>query len=108
VKHPSPNGPDGRDARGRFARGNPGGPGNPHARRVAQLRAALLKAVKPADVQEVARRLVSAAKAGDVPAAKLLLDRLFGPPVAVDVEERLEKLENALRKEGGRWVGRID
>src|SRR5207248_10793741 len=42
---PAAGGHEGRDARGRFAPGNPGGPGNPFARRVAELRTALLDMV---------------------------------------------------------------
>ena len=55
---PSTNGPDGRDARGRFAKGNAGGPGNPHARKVAQLRSALLRAVSAGDLRAVVKKLV--------------------------------------------------
>ena len=72
---PSPNG---RTARGRFAPGNPGGPGNPYAKRVADLRAALLESVTEADIRAVARALVKRAKAGEVPAIRELLDRLVG------------------------------
>ena len=79
---PSPNGAngDGRDRRGRFALGNPGGPGNPYARRVAELRAALLNAVTPEDVAELARALLTQAKAGDVAAARLVLSYAVGRP----------------------------
>ena len=72
---PSPNG---RTARGRFAKGNPGGPGNPYAKRVADLRAALLESVTEADIRAVARALVKRAKAGEVAAIRELLDRLVG------------------------------
>lgn len=77
---PSPNGGNGltRTGDGRFAPGNAGGPGNPYGQRVAELRAALLDAVTPDDLTAIIRRLVEAAKAGDVAAAKLVLDRLFG------------------------------
>ena len=69
---------NGRTARGRFAPGNPGGPGNPYAKRVADLRAALLESVTEADIRAVARALVKRAKAGEVPAIRELLDRLVG------------------------------
>ena len=75
MKTPSPNG---RTARGRFARGNPGGPGNPNARRVADLREALLSSIKPKDIQDVASALMQRAKAGEVAAIRELLDRLLG------------------------------
>jgi hypothetical protein len=70
--------PNGRTARGRFAQGNPGGPGNPYAKRVADLRAALLESVTEQDIRTVARALVMRAKAGEIPAIRELLDRLMG------------------------------
>jgi len=87
-----------RDAGGRFAAGNAGGPGNPHARKVAKLRAALLQAVKPADLRGVVEKLLGSAKAGDVQAAKLIIDRVLGPPLPSDIIDRLESLENFLRE----------
>lgn len=82
---PSPNGANGeRDAAGRFASGNPGGPGNPHARRVGELRAALLDAVTPADVRAMVEALVSKARSGDVLAIRVLLDRVFGRVTDLD------------------------
>ncbi len=99
VAGPIPNGgngeaPKGRDRRGRFVKGNPGGPGNPHARKVAVLRGELLGAVSRTALRRVVKRMVALAEGGDVQAAKLLLDRLFGPPVPLDFEERLRVLES--------------
>lgn len=89
MSAPSPNGPNGR-----FAPGNPGGPGNPYARRVAALRTALLEAVTPEALGELARALVKQAKAGDVAAAKLVLSYLVGAPSASTVDpDRLEQHE---------------
>lgn len=85
-----------RDARGRFAPGNSGGPGRPPAASVHLHRAALVNAVTPNDVAAVARMLVDKALEGDVAAAKLLFERLFGPPVASDVLERIAELEAVL------------
>ncbi|HPM84240.1 MAG TPA: hypothetical protein PLF81_26230 [Candidatus Anammoximicrobium sp.] len=94
---PSTNGDNGgRTARGTFAKGNAGGPGNPHAKRVARLRSALLRAVTPEDIKAIIRKLVESAKSGDVPAAREVLSRLFGPYVATDLEDRIAKLENVL------------
>lgn len=92
----SPKG-ENRDENGRFLRGHTiPGPGNPYAKRTAELRAAILNAVTPADVVDVIRALVKAAKGGDVAAAKVFLDRILGTPLAVDVLERIERLEEEL------------
>lgn len=69
---------NGRTALGQFAKGNAGGPGNPHGKRVAALREALIAAVTEADIKAVAKALVARAKAGEVAAARELLDRLIG------------------------------
>jgi hypothetical protein len=94
---PSTNGTNGRDSGGRFAKGNAGGPGNPHARRVARLRSALLRAVTPADLKAVLAALVKKAKRGDVAAARELLDRLFGkgtaPVVPLGADETAVRVE---------------
>lgn len=90
MEAPSPNG---RTDRGRFAKGNAGGPGNPHAKRVADLRAALVEAVTPADIAAVAKALVRRAKEGEVPAIRELFDRLMGratPPSDTDTVVALE------------------
>ena len=68
----------GRTPTGRFAVGNRGGPGNPFIRRVTKLRSALLKAVTTEDIAEVVQMLIDKAKAGDVAAARELLDRTIG------------------------------
>ena len=82
---PSPNGGNGRATNGRFAPGNSGGPGNPFSKRVAQLRSALFKSVSPEDLRDVLAALLKQAKAGDVASVKELLQRLLGPPEAVDL-----------------------
>ena len=89
-----------RDARGRFAPGNSGGPGRPPSASVHEHRAALVAAVSPADIQRVAKMLVDKALAGDIGAAKLLFERLFGPPIAADLLERIEELEHRLTAGG--------
>ena|SRR5687767_5777799 len=96
INSPSTNGPNGRGMGGRFAKGNAGGPGNPHAKRVAQLRSALFRSVKPADLREVIAALLAQAKAGDVASIKELLQRLLGPPVELDLQERLDILERMI------------
>lgn len=90
---PTSNGGNGRDSRGRFTAGNPGGPGNPYAQRVGKLRNALLDAVTEDDLRGVIEALVEKAKGGDVAAARILFDRCLGPPIAADILERIEALE---------------
>ena len=63
---------------------------------VARLRAALLKVVTPDDITDVIHALLAQAKAGDVASIKELLQRLLGPPVELDVLERMESLEDAI------------
>ena len=95
---PSTTASNGRDPHGRFGPGNKAAKGNPHARHVARLRAALYKAVRPADLADVVAALLSQAKTGDVSAAKELLQRLLGPPVELDFVERLDALERHIAK----------
>lgn len=91
---PSTNGTNGRTASGKFAKGNAGGPGNPHAAKVAKLRSAMLRTVTVKDMQAIVLALVTAAKAGDTTAAKILLDRVLGASTALDVLLRIERLES--------------
>jgi hypothetical protein len=93
---PSTTGSNGRGAGGRFVAGNRFARGNPHARRVALLRATLLKAVTPEDLREVVLAVLKQAKTGDITAAKELFLRLLGPPVELDLIERLDALEARL------------
>lgn len=74
----------GRDGHGRFAKGNRISRGNPLARRVARLRAALVRAVTPEDIAAVVEALIEKARSGDVAAARELLDRTLGKPDALD------------------------
>ncbi|HEX8911756.1 MAG TPA: hypothetical protein VF796_05310 [Humisphaera sp.] len=63
---------------------------HPHARRAAELRAAMLAAVAPEDVAAIVRGLVDRARAGDTAAAKEVLDRTLGRSVqAVAVDARV-------------------
>jgi len=85
----------GRTPGGRFAPGNRGGPGNPHGATVAKLRAAILAAVTPEDIDAIIRALVHRAKGGDMAAIKELLDRAIGRPTDADVASRIDQLERA-------------
>jgi hypothetical protein len=66
------------------------------------LRSELLRSVTPKDLREVVAALLAQAKAGDVPATKELLQRLLGPPVELDLLERLDRLEQRLAEQQGR------
>jgi hypothetical protein len=90
---PSRNGSNGRDSHGRFTAGNAGGPGNPHVMQTAKLRAKLLEAVMPDDIEAVIKQLVTMARSGDMPAIRELLDRVLGKPNSSDLAERVERLE---------------
>src|SRR5205823_3604927 len=81
---------EGHNANGRFAPGNKGGSGNPFARQVAALRQALLDAVSPDDLAEIAKALADKAKRGDVAAAKVLLTYLVGKPAPAPDPDRLD------------------
>ncbi len=89
-------GDPGRGPDGRFLPGNKLAKGNPYARKVAALRSALFSAVKPADLVSVVGKMLALAVGGDVQAAKLILDRVLGPPLPLDIVERLETLESKL------------
>lgn len=87
---------DGRNNRGQFTRGNKHGTGNPFASKVNKLRAVLLEEVKEKNLRAIIRSLVAQAEGGDLAATKILLDRVFGPAVAVDLIQRLEDLERTI------------
>lgn len=121
MSRPSANGENGRagsrDAGGRFAKGNPGGPGNPYARRVARLRSLMLEAVSDDDLKAIVAALVQQAKAGDLAAAREVLNRCTGKPGyieqadpdRVDLHEgELQRLRDMHRQddEMGRLLGR--
>ena len=89
----------GRRDNGTFTPGHEFSKGKPRSSKVQRLRGGLLKAVSPADLRDVVKRLIEAAKGGDVSAAKLLFDRLLGPPLGLDIEERLAALEEKLGQE---------
>src|SRR5438552_832307 len=71
-----------RDAKGRFAKGNAGGPGNPFARKVAQLRAALVKFVTEDDLKHIVFKVMLMAESGNLEAVKLLFQYVIGKPAA--------------------------
>jgi hypothetical protein len=66
-----------RDRHGRFTPGNPGGPGRPQSP-TTELRRALEDAISPEHAAAIIRRLTRLALEGDVPAARLVLERTCG------------------------------
>src|SRR5512140_1247382 len=90
---------DGRASNGRFQPGNKIGKGNPHCQQVAALRSALLAAVTPADITEIIGSMMTQAKAGDIAAAKELLQRVLGPAESIDLIERIEAIEQSIAEQ---------
>lgn len=81
---------------GRFAKGNKLSKGNVLARRVARLRAEILREEKPQDVHSVIAAMRAKALEGDATAAKVYLDRVMGPVTPFEVESRIAELEGQL------------
>ena len=109
---PSPNGSNGahtngRQANGKFAPGNAGGPGNPFARQVAKLRQLMFDTVTPEDMQEITKTLVLHAKAGNVAAAKLLLQYMVGKPAPEPRPDLLDEDEADRFDAHGPMFGRM-
>ena len=82
-----------RDANGRFAIGNDGGPGNPFARQTAALHSAFLQRATPQDMKAIADKLIEQAKAGNVVAAKLVLQYTIGKPAPSVQPDKLDAEE---------------
>jgi hypothetical protein len=87
MSGPSAKGGNGRSADGRFTRGWKGGPGNPHARKVARIRSALLKASTAKNVAAIVQRLIDGAKAGDLAFIREFFDRTVGRAAPIDPME---------------------
>ena len=96
---PAPAPADGRNASGQFAAGNRAAAGNPFHRAVAARRRALLDAISPEDVAQMARKLRDQALAGDTAAAKVLLGYVVGKTTAAPDPDRLDLEEVGLLME---------
>jgi hypothetical protein len=94
MSQPSTNG---RNTNGQFGNGNKFGKGNPYARHVARLRASLIEAVGDDGLADIVQGMVTAAKGGDVAAAKLLLSYLLGKPAESVEPDYVEIHEKQLR-----------
>lgn len=89
---------NGRDPKGKFTQGNQLSAGKHKLTIISQTRAlkqALVDAVNEKDIGKIAKKLVTQAMQGDVPAAKELFDRLWGKSmqiheVEVDAGERFQ------------------
>jgi hypothetical protein len=78
--NPNPARTESPEACGRFAKGNPGGRGNPVSRHIAVLRQALLNCVTEEDIIAITKAVIEEAKAGNMPAAKLIFQYVLGKP----------------------------
>jgi hypothetical protein len=85
--------PAARDGRGRFAAGNKGGPGNPFGRRLAAMREAVQRAVSVEAIEQLMAVLLAQAMAGDLGAAKLVLQYAVGKPKAVAEPDSMDAEE---------------
>jgi hypothetical protein len=90
-----------RDEAGKFTKGNKGGPGNPFNRRVCELRKLLLEAVGPAELRAMLDAVLAKAKAGDVAAAKLILQYAIGKPTPAPDPDRVDVAEWQLTRDRG-------
>jgi hypothetical protein len=86
-------------ANGRFTMGNKGGPGNPFARQVAEIRKLLLSSVPGERLTKIVLAMVEKAEAGDVAAAKLVLQYTVGKPAEAVEPDRIELEDHRLRTE---------
>jgi len=87
-----------RAPRGRFSARHKGGPGNPFARQVAEIRKLLLNSVPGERLAKIVLAMVEKAEAGDVAAAKLVLQYTVGKPRGVE-PDRVEIESIGLRTE---------
>ena len=85
--------------KGRFRPGNKGGPGNPFARQVAEIRKLLLNTVPGERLAKIVLAMVDKAEAGDVAAAKLVLQYTVGKPAETVEPDRIEIDDHRLRVE---------
>jgi hypothetical protein len=83
----------GRGADGKFVKGNKGGPGNPFAGKVAAMRRAFFAAVTKEDIAAIAQAMIEKAKAGDVAAARLVIQYTMGKPAEAVDPDRLNEME---------------
>ena len=90
------------DSKGRFTKGNTAARGNPYTRKAGEFRKALFATVTAKDIRDVINQLKEQAKAGDLKAIALFLDRVLGTAQScgIDLLERLEKAEKTIEESG--------
>ena len=92
MKKPLSKGMEGRDERGRFKAGEyKGGPGNPFAAQVQRYRQWFHGVFTQEAYENIAKKLIRKAEAGDIAAAKVVLERTLG---AVPQSVKLENGDN--------------
>ena len=102
MSEPSTNWANGGTASaGGIQAGNRGRSGNPYAAKVARIRVAFLNAVSEEDIRAIVAKLVEQAKAGNLAAARELLQRTIGNAEPLDITEShfLARLEHSLQPE---------
>ena len=58
----------------------------------------MMDAVTPAALRAIVLKLIEQAKAGDIAAARTILDRTLGRPLEADLIARIESLEDRERR----------
>ncbi|MGD0540531.1 MAG: hypothetical protein ABSB33_03330, partial [Tepidisphaeraceae bacterium] len=88
---------NGRLPDGRFGKGNSFSLGNPHGRRVARIRAAILRIADPRRIERAVEVQMKEAEGGDLEALKFILDYSGAkPPTDTLILMRLEEIERKL------------
>lgn len=87
-----------RNAAGRFLPGCRPGPGNPNSSHSQRKLFVFRDAITDADIRDLAAALLEKAKAGDIRAAQLLLDKLLPDTGEAELEQRLDEIEKLLKE----------
>lgn len=82
-----------RDSQGKFLSGGPGGPGRPPRQLEQRYLDCVRQAVTVADLIAIFKKAVTAAKEGDLNAAKFVASYALGLPTDSVVEARIVELE---------------
>ena len=83
------------DSKGRFTAGNKAAKGNPYTRKAGEFRKALYDSVTAKDIKDVIGQLKAQARAGDLKAIALFLDRVLGTAQSCGGLDLLERREHA-------------